>query len=55
MAQKMSWASGRNTTCFEDEANCLIGLYDVNMPLLVLLMGRAQVFLTVAAGDFEAI
>ncbi|CZR70205.1 uncharacterized protein PAC_20106 [Phialocephala subalpina] len=33
-AQKMSWAAGRNTTRLEDEAYCLMGLFDVNMPLL---------------------
>jgi hypothetical protein len=30
----MSWAAGRNTTRLEDEAYCLMGLFDVNMPLL---------------------
>lgn len=34
IAQKMSWAVGRQTTRLEDEAYCLIGLFDVNMPLL---------------------
>ncbi|KAF4626331.1 hypothetical protein G7Y89_g11828 [Cudoniella acicularis] len=34
VAQKMSWASGRQTTRLEDEAYCLMGLFDVNMPLL---------------------
>ncbi|KAF8857863.1 HET-domain-containing protein, partial [Acephala macrosclerotiorum] len=34
VAQKMSWAAGRNTTRLEDEAYCLMGLFDVNMPLL---------------------
>ncbi|KAK3318739.1 heterokaryon incompatibility protein-domain-containing protein [Apodospora peruviana] len=33
-AQKMSWAAGRQTTRVEDEAYCLMGLFDVNMPLL---------------------
>ncbi|KAI0513268.1 heterokaryon incompatibility protein-domain-containing protein [Xylaria bambusicola] len=33
-AQKMSWASGRNTTRQEDIAYCLMDLFDVNMPLL---------------------
>lgn len=34
VAQKMSWAVGRQTTRPEDEAYCLMGLFDVNMPLL---------------------
>lgn len=34
IAQKMSWAAGRSTTRLEDEAYCLMGLFDVNMPLL---------------------
>ncbi|PMD49874.1 uncharacterized protein K444DRAFT_577101 [Hyaloscypha bicolor E] len=34
VAQKMSWAAGRKTTRLEDEAYCLMGLFDVNMPLL---------------------
>jgi hypothetical protein len=34
IAEKMSWASGRNTTRKEDLAYCLLGLFDVNMPLL---------------------
>lgn len=34
VAQKMSWAAGRLTTRLEDEAYCLMGLFDVNMPLL---------------------
>ena len=34
IAQKMSWASDRETTRPEDEAYCLLGLFDVNMPLL---------------------
>jgi hypothetical protein len=34
IAQKMSWASGRETTRREDIAYCLLGLFDVYMPLL---------------------
>lgn len=34
VAQKMSWAAGRKTTRLEDEAYCLMGLFDVNLPLL---------------------
>lgn len=33
-AQKMSWASKRQTTRIEDISYCLMGLFDVNMPLL---------------------
>ncbi|KAH9890331.1 HET-domain-containing protein [Xylariomycetidae sp. FL2044] len=33
-AEKLSWASKRQTTRVEDEAYCLLGLLDVNMPLL---------------------
>ncbi|KAK5659114.1 hypothetical protein OQA88_1204 [Cercophora sp. LCS_1] len=31
---KMSWAAGRETTRVEDVAYCLMGIFDVNMPLL---------------------
>lgn len=34
VAARMSWASARQTTRLEDEAYCLMGLFDVNMPLL---------------------
>jgi len=34
VAQRMSWASGRLTTRTEDIAYCLLGIFDVNMPLL---------------------
>jgi len=34
IAQRMSWASGRTTTRPEDIAYCLMGLFDVNMPIL---------------------
>ena len=34
IAQRMSWASKRKTTRLEDMAYCLMGLFDVNMPLL---------------------
>ncbi|KAL2070351.1 hypothetical protein VTL71DRAFT_13377 [Oculimacula yallundae] len=33
-AEKLSWASRRKTTRIEDEAYCLMGLFDINMPLL---------------------
>ncbi|KAL9593780.1 MAG: hypothetical protein Q9219_007383 [cf. Caloplaca sp. 3 TL-2023] len=34
VAARMSWASDRSTTRLEDEAYCLLGLFNVNMPLL---------------------
>ena len=34
IAQRMSWASKRETTRPEDIAYCLMGIFDVNMPLL---------------------
>ncbi len=34
VAQKMSWASRRSTTRIEDEAYCLLGIFNLNMPLL---------------------
>jgi hypothetical protein len=34
VAQRMSWASERETTRLEDEAYCLFGLFGVKMPLL---------------------
>jgi hypothetical protein len=34
IAQRMSWASQRVTTRIEDTAYCLLGIFDVNMPML---------------------
>ena len=34
VAQRMSWAAGRYTTCIEDRAYSLMGLFRINMPLL---------------------
>jgi hypothetical protein len=34
IAQRMSWAANRETTRIEDVAYCLLGIFDVNMPLL---------------------
>lgn len=34
LAEKMRWASCRQTTRLEDIAYCLLGIFDVNMPLL---------------------
>ena len=34
IAQRMSWASRRVTTRFEDQAYCLLGIFGVNMPMV---------------------
>jgi hypothetical protein len=34
VAERMSWAANRNTTRVEDLAYCLLGIFNVNMPLL---------------------
>lgn len=34
VAKRMSWASRRTTTRTEDIAYCLLGLFDINMPLI---------------------
>jgi hypothetical protein len=34
VARRMSWASGRQTTRVEDTAYALLGIFDVNMPLV---------------------
>jgi hypothetical protein len=34
IAQRMSWASNRQTTRTEDMAYCLLGIFGINMPLL---------------------
>jgi hypothetical protein len=34
IAMKMSWAASRKTTRVEDMAYCLLGIFDVNMPLI---------------------
>ncbi|KAI1494061.1 HET-domain-containing protein [Biscogniauxia mediterranea] len=34
IAQRMSWAADRQTTREEDIAYCLLGIFDINMPLL---------------------
>ncbi|KAF4854162.1 Vegetative incompatibility protein HET-E-1 [Colletotrichum siamense] len=34
VAVKMSWAANRETTRPEDEAYCLLGIFDINMPML---------------------
>jgi len=32
--ERTSWAEGRNTTVEEDEAYCLLDIFDVSMPLI---------------------
>lgn len=34
IAQRMSWAARRQTTRTEDIAYCLLGIFDINMPLI---------------------
>ncbi|KAI0538591.1 heterokaryon incompatibility protein-domain-containing protein [Xylaria digitata] len=34
VAERMSWAAGRTTTRIEDRAYCLLGIFNVNMPLI---------------------
>ncbi|SPO06846.1 uncharacterized protein DNG_09540 [Cephalotrichum gorgonifer] len=34
VAERLSWASGRRTARPEDEAYCLLGLFDIKMPIL---------------------
>jgi len=34
LAKRMSWMSGRQTTRIEDQAYCLMGIFDVNMPMI---------------------
>lgn len=34
IAQRMSWLSRRETTRIEDMAYCMLGIFDINMPLL---------------------
>ena len=34
VAERMSWAAKRETTRLEDQAYCLLGLFDIHMPLL---------------------
>jgi hypothetical protein len=41
IAQRMSWASRRQTTRIEDTAYCLMGIFGINMPMLYGEGGRA--------------
>ncbi|TFK83632.1 HET-domain-containing protein [Polyporus arcularius HHB13444] len=40
VARRMSWAAGRQTTRPEDEAYCLLGLFDIHMPPSTAREGR---------------
>ena len=42
VATKMSWASKRKTTRVEDIAYCLMGIFDVNMPMVNKLADSIQ-------------
>ncbi|KAH8897319.1 HET-domain-containing protein [Thozetella sp. PMI_491] len=46
VAQRMSWAAQRSTTRIEDAAYCLLGIFEVNMPLIygegLMAFGRLQ-------------
>ncbi|EMR67263.1 putative het domain-containing protein [Eutypa lata UCREL1] len=50
IAKKMSWAATRQTSRIEDVAYCLLGLFDVNMPLLY---GEGYDIETHPAGIFD--
>ncbi|KAH7330180.1 hypothetical protein BKA65DRAFT_607830 [Rhexocercosporidium sp. MPI-PUGE-AT-0058] len=41
VADHMSWAASRTTTRLEDAAYCLLGIFDVNMPLIYGEGGKA--------------
>jgi len=41
IAERMSWAWNRKTSRVEDTAYCLLGIFDVNMPLLYGERGKA--------------
>jgi len=41
VADRMSWAAGRRTTREEDIAYCLMGIFDVNMPMIYGEGGKA--------------
>jgi hypothetical protein len=47
IATRMSWASDRQTTRVEDIAYCLLGIFNVNMPLLYGEGGKAFIRLQV--------
>ena len=56
VCQRMAWSAHRQTTRPEDEAYCLLGLFDINMPLLYgegrkAFMRLQQQLMQVAADD----
>ena len=58
VAMRMSWAARRETTRGEDMAYCLMGLFDVNMPLLygegmVKAFARLQMAIVQSTGDMS--
>ena len=58
VARRMSWAARRETTRGEDMAYCLMGLFDVNMPLLygegmVKAFARLQMAIVQSTGDWS--
>ncbi|KAI0198089.1 heterokaryon incompatibility protein-domain-containing protein [Astrocystis sublimbata] len=58
VAERLSWASNRVTTRPEDIAYCLLGLLEINMPLLYGEKGKAWIRLQkelVAVSDDESI
>ncbi|KAH7092508.1 heterokaryon incompatibility protein-domain-containing protein [Paraphoma chrysanthemicola] len=52
-AERLSWASHRNVTREEDEAYALLGLFDINMPLLYG-EGREQAFVRFQKAIYNA-
>ncbi|PQE20984.1 HET domain-containing protein [Rutstroemia sp. NJR-2017a BBW] len=54
VANRMSWASRRQTTREEDMAYCLLGLFDVNIPLLYG-EGRVKAFIRLQEEIMKAI
>ncbi|XP_014550011.1 hypothetical protein COCVIDRAFT_57314, partial [Bipolaris victoriae FI3] len=52
-AERLSWASHRNVTREEDEAYSLLGLFDVNMPLLYG-EGREKAFVRLQEAIYNA-
>ncbi|KIY00030.1 uncharacterized protein Z520_04668 [Fonsecaea multimorphosa CBS 102226] len=58
IAERMSWAASRTTTKDEDGAYCLMGIFDVNMPLLygegmTKAFRRLQMQIMVNSGDLS--
>ena len=58
VAKRMSWAARRETTRGEDMAYCLMGLFDVNMPLLygegmAKAFARLQMTIIQSTGDMS--